>query len=86
MYPVLIVLTVLRLFRSKIHDVYVYRWAAGITAAISLMSTLSSLTGRSFGMERLPLADLGFEWFLPALIVTAAALIVSNSGHGLHRH
>ncbi len=86
MYPVLIVLTVLRLFKSKIHDVYVYRWAAGITAAISLMSTLSSLTGRSFGMERLPLADLGFEWFLPALIVTVAALIVSNSGHGLHRH
>ena len=81
MYPIMIVLTVLRLFRKHIHDRYVYISAAAATAAVSLLSTVGSLTGGSLGTDKLPLADLGFEWLVPSIIVSAASLLVSAFWH-----
>ena len=84
-YPVLIVLTVLRVFDSHIRDKYIYYTASAAAIAVSFLSTLGSLLGFSFGLERLPLADLGFEWVLPTAAAVLIAVIVSLArGRGLH--
>ena len=84
-YPVLIVLTVLRVFDSHIRDKYIYYTASVAAIAVSFLSTLGSLLGFSFGLERLPLADLGFEWVLPTAAAVLIAVIVSLArGRGLH--
>ena len=77
LFPVLITLTVLRLFASRIHDNYVYFAATAVTVAVSFLSTLGSLLGVSLGVDKLPLADMGFEWLIPAILVTAVTLIIS---------
>ena len=81
LFPVLITLTVLRLFASRIRDNYVYYAATAVTVAVSFLSTLGSLLGISFGMDKLPLADMGFEWLIPTVIVSVIALIVSATRH-----
>ena len=81
LFPVLITLTVLRLFASRIRDNYVYYAATAVTVAVSFLSTLGSLLGISFGMDKLPLADMGFEWLIPTVIVSVIALIVSAAHH-----
>ena len=81
LFPVLITLTVLRLFASHIRDNYVYYAATAVTVAVSFLSTLGSLLGISLGMDKLPLADMGFEWLIPTVIVSVIALIVSAAHH-----
>ncbi len=81
LFPVLITLTVLRLFASRIRDNYVYYAATAVTVAVSFLSTLGSLLGISFGMDKLPLADMGFEWLIPTVIVSVIALIISAARH-----
>ena len=81
LFPVLITLTVLRLFASHIRDNYVYYAATAVTVAVSFLSTLGSLLGISLGMDKLPLADMGFEWLIPTVIVSGIALIVSAAHH-----
>ncbi len=81
LFPVLITLTVLRLFASRIRDNYVYYAATAVTVAVSFLSTLGSLLGISLGMDKLPLADMGFEWLIPTVIVSVIALIVSAARH-----
>ena len=77
LFPVLIALTVLRLFASKIRDNYVYVTAAAVSAGVAFLSTIGSLLGVSLGMDRLPLADMGFEWVIPTAIAVVIALVVS---------
>ena len=81
LFPVLITLTVLRLFASHIRDNYVYYAATAVTVAVSFLSTLGSLLGISLGMDKLPLADMGFEWLIPTVVVSVIALIVSATRH-----
>ena len=85
MFPVLIVLTVLRLFRKHIKSSFVYTNTSGIAALVALTDTISSLTGVPLGTEHLPLSDMGFGWVIPALIVSLISLLISydntkNSG------
>lgn len=81
MFPVLIVLTFLRLFASRINDRYVYILSSCTALIISFVSTLSSLTGIPLGTDKLPLFDMGFEWVIPSLMVTAITLIISKYRH-----
>lgn len=78
MFPVLIVLTVLRMFAGRIRDNYVYWATAAVAVTISFLSTLGELLGVSLGTDRLPLADMGFEWVLPAVAAAVVALVVSR--------
>jgi LIVCS family branched-chain amino acid:cation transporter len=85
MFPVLIVLTVLRLFRKHIKSNFVYTSTSGIAALVALTDTISSLTGVPLGTEHLPLSDMGFGWVVPALIASLISLLISydntkNSG------
>ena len=78
MFPVLIVLTVLRMFAGRIRDNYVYWATAAVAVTISFLSTLGGLLGVSLGTDRLPLADMGFEWVLPAVAACMVAMVVSR--------
>ncbi len=78
MFPVLIVLTVLRMFAWQIKDNYVYWATAAAAVTISFLSTLGELLGVSLGTDRLPLADMGFEWVLPAVAACVVAMVVSR--------
>ena len=85
MFPVLIVLTVLRLLRKHIKSNFVYTITSGMTAFVALTDTISGLTGVPLGTEHLPLADMGFGWVVPAVIASLISLLISydntkNSG------
>jgi LIVCS family branched-chain amino acid:cation transporter len=85
MFPVMIVLTVLRLLRKHIKSNFVYTITSGMTAFVALTDTISGLTGVPLGTEHLPLSDMGFGWVVPALIASLISLLIScdnnkNSG------
>ena len=77
MYPVLIVLTLMRLFRRHIIKNYVYIITSAVTALVSILRVIGSLIGVSLGMDKLPLADFGFEWLLPAVLTFFITVIIS---------
>ncbi|MBR6472659.1 MAG: branched-chain amino acid transport system II carrier protein [Firmicutes bacterium] len=79
MYPVLIVLTATRLFASYIDDNIIYKLPALVTVIVSALSTIGSLIGVSLGADHLPLASLGFEWVLPAILSVIVAVAIASA-------
>ncbi len=76
-YPPTIVLIVLTIARSKVKNPNVYRFAAYLTLIISILTLVSTKVPALDFINKLPLANLGFNWVIPAII---AGLIGSLVG------
>ena len=70
-YPSLIVLMILGIFRKFIPNKQSFRYALIFTLAVSILEAILSVADigiiKSF-VDILPLSSLGFSWFLPATI------------------
>lgn len=79
MYPILILMVVLGLFRDKIQNDNIYKAAAFGALTVSLLSIAEQYTGVNLYLSVLPFAQYGFQWVVPSLICGAAgALMVSK--------
>ncbi len=78
LYPVLVLLIFMGLMEKRISSVYVYRFAAFGTLAVSLMTTAAEYISIPVDMSSLPLYEYGFQWILPAVLFGLAGLIVSE--------
>jgi len=67
-YPVLLVLVLMTLAGSHIKNDNAFKGAAYATLATSMFNILYSLTGTCGFINQIPLADLGFNWIIPAVI------------------
>lgn len=67
-YPPSIVLIVLTIARSKVKNDNVYRFAAYVTLAISVLTLLSTKVSALGFVTKLPLGNLGFNWVIPAIV------------------
>ena len=63
-----IVLIVLTIARSKVKNDNVYRFAAYVTLAISVLTLLSTKVSALEFVTKLPLGNLGFNWVIPAIV------------------
>lgn len=68
LYPVLLLLVVMGIFRKWISNGNAYRGAVMATMAVSLLSVTEQYTGLNFGMAFLPLYPFGFQWIIPAIV------------------
>lgn len=67
-YPVTIVLVVMNIFGNKFKNDNVFKGAAYMTILISLLTVLDSLGISIELVNKLPLARLGLNWVIPAII------------------
>lgn len=67
-YPVTIVLVVMNIFKKIIPNDMTLKGAAYATLLISLLNVIDSLGLSIQFVHKIPLASLGFNWILPAII------------------
>lgn len=67
-YPVTIVLVVMNIFKKIIPNDMTLKGAAYVTLLISLLNVIDSLGLSIQFVHKIPLASLGFNWILPAII------------------
>ncbi|GIM30933.1 branched-chain amino acid transport system II carrier protein [Paraclostridium bifermentans] len=67
-YPVTIVLVVMNIFKKIIPNDMTLKGAAYATLLISLLNVIDSLGLNIQFVHQIPLASLGFNWILPAII------------------
>lgn len=67
-YPVTIVLVVMNIFKKIIPNDMTLKGAAYATLLISLLNVIDSLGLSIQFVHQIPLANLGFNWILPAII------------------
>lgn len=67
-YPVTIVLVVMNIFKNIISNDMTLKGAAYATLLISLLNVIDSLGLSIKFVHQIPLASLGFNWILPAII------------------
>lgn len=67
-YPVTIVLVVMNIFKKIIPNDMTLKGAAYATLLISLLNVIDSLGISIQFVHQIPLANLGFNWILPAII------------------
>ncbi|HWQ59436.1 MAG TPA: branched-chain amino acid transport system II carrier protein [Clostridia bacterium] len=77
-YPVLISLVLLSFFDRRVANVNIHRGAALMGLLAALLSLVDRQTPLSLGADKLPLADAGLAWVLPALLGGAAGGLVSK--------
>lgn len=68
LYPLLILMVVLGIFKDYIKNDNVYKAAAFGTLIVSLLSLAEQFTGINFYLEALPFSQYGFQWVVPALV------------------
>lgn len=68
LYPVLVLLIFLGLFRKFIPSDRVYRFAVFGAAAVSVCSVIEPFVKLPFSMTEMPLYQFGFQWLIPALL------------------
>lgn len=71
-YPVVVTLVVLRLFKRRIHNDRIYKGAALMTLLTSICSILYTYKLGCGFVQSFPFADFGFEWVVPMLIGAVA--------------
>ena len=67
-YPVLMNLVLLSLICSHVKNDNIFKISAYTTLVVSLLTVANGLWGVAPFMSKLPLASLGFNWILPAII------------------
>ena len=77
-YPVLIALVVISLFTDKIKNDNTFKGCAYITLIVSLLTVANSLWNIAPFMTKLPLASLGFNWAIPAIIGSALGSLIKS--------
>ena len=75
-YPVLILLIFLGLFKNHMPSKTFYRTSALGALIISMLTTASQYTSISFNLEELPLYQYGFHWMLPSLICGILGFVI----------
>ncbi|MGL5351809.1 MAG: branched-chain amino acid transport system II carrier protein [Clostridium sp.] len=78
-YPVSISLVLMNCFKKFITHDGIYKGAAYATLLISLLTVIDSLGFKIDFVHKLPLASLGFNWVLPALIGGYIGLLIFKS-------
>lgn len=68
LYPVAIVLVLMASFKNIITKNSIYKGASYATLAISTLTVIDSLGFNINFLHALPLANLGFNWLIPAII------------------
>lgn len=76
LYPLLILMVVLGIFKEHIHNDNIYKSAAFGTIAVSLLSMVEQVTGLQFYLSLLPLSQYGFQWVVPAVLFGLAGACV----------
>ena len=77
-YPPTIVLIVLTIARSKVKSDKVYSFAAYVTFIVSVLTLVSTKVPALDFINKLPLANLGFNWIIPAIIAGIIGAIVGK--------
>lgn len=79
-YPVLVVLIFMGLFKERIKSKHVYMLTSIVTLATCVIIQLEKIVGRETVNLYMPLGEYGFAWVLPAVItlLVSNALIKSN--------
>ncbi|MGL4106709.1 branched-chain amino acid transport system II carrier protein [Clostridium sp. LP20] len=77
-YPVSIVLVLMNCFRNVFNRSEIYKGAAYATLLTSLLTVANSLGMNMDFVNKLPLANLGFNWLLPAIIGGVIGFIISG--------
>ncbi|MGL6200067.1 MAG: branched-chain amino acid transport system II carrier protein [Lachnospiraceae bacterium] len=67
-YPGALTLIILSFFSGRIKNLNIYRYAASGAIIISLLEILYSYGAPFMFVTRLPLADFGFAWLIPAIL------------------
>lgn len=75
-YPVLVVLIFMGLFKEHIKSKYVYILTSAVTFATCALIQIERLAGRETINLYMPLGEYGFAWVVPALIVLIASNIL----------
>jgi branched-chain amino acid:cation transporter, LIVCS family len=78
-YPISIVLTLMNCFRNIFTKTEIYKGAAYATLLTSLLTVADSLGMNIEFINKLPFANIGFNWILPAVIGGIIGLIVSGN-------
>ncbi|MGL5347805.1 MAG: branched-chain amino acid transport system II carrier protein [Peptostreptococcaceae bacterium] len=82
-YPVLVLLSVMSIFGEKIKNNNAFRGGAYATLLTSVMSVANGLFGIAPFMTKLPLAEFGFNWIIPAIVgVLVGSLIRTKEEQG----
>lgn len=76
-YPVSIVLILMNCFRKVFTKTEIYKGATYATLLTSLLTVIDSLGMNIEFINKLPFANLGFNWLVPAIIGGIIGLIVS---------
>ena len=77
-YPPTIVLIVLTIARSKVKSDKVYSFAAYVTLIVSVLTLVSTKVPALDFINKLPLANLGFNWIIPAIIAGIIGALVGK--------
>ena len=67
-YPALILLSIMSLLGHKIKNDNAFKGGAYVTLLVSVLSVANSLFGVAPFMTKLPLAQYGFNWVVPAIV------------------
>lgn len=78
-YPVLIVLILMSCFKNIFTKNEIYKGAAYATLLTSLVTVADSLGMKVEFINKLPFANLGFNWLIPAIIGGIIGFIVSGN-------
>mgnify|MGYP004486814137 CR=1 FL=1 len=79
-YPVSILLVIMSIFGKYFNNQSIFKGAAFTTLLISLLNVANSLGFNIKFVDKLPLADLGFNWVIPAIIGgILGKLIIKNN-------
>jgi LIVCS family branched-chain amino acid:cation transporter len=68
LYPVTVVLVILSIFSNVIKNHAIYKGAVYVTLAISILTVAQGFGVTVPFIDSLPLASLGFNWIVPAII------------------
>ncbi len=77
-YPVLITLTVLGIFDHRIQNDNVFRFAAAGAFLTSCMALIQTIFEIDLGLSFLPLAEFGFGWIIPTIILGILGSLISR--------
>lgn len=80
-YPVFIVLVLLSLTCNNVKNDNVFKGAAYVTLVVSLLTVANGLWKVAPFMEKLPLASLGFNWVLPAILGAILGFFVKSESN-----
>lgn len=77
-YPVLMALVLLSLTCSHVKNNNVFKGAAYVTLVVSFLTVVNELWNVAPFMMKLPLASLGFNWVLPAIVGAAIGYFIKD--------